>query len=360
MASSWYRRTAAMLCACALAAGCADDGDDPAGDRGSATTDATASNDTRADAAQDDDRDAVASFERIPDIVAALSPSVVAVTTPGGEGSGVILRRDGVAVTNAHVVGEATQAEVVFADATSAPAEVVATDPLTDVAVLRIERDEIPAAELAEGLPAVGELAIALGNPLGFENTATAGIISGLERAVPGAARVAPGLVDLIQTDAPISPGNSGGALVNAAGEVVGINVAYIPPTGGAVSIGFAIPAPTVASVVEDLLQDGEASHPFLGIRTHTITPELAQQYGLAREEAVLVLSVTPDGPAAQAGIEPGDIVVAAGGEPVRTIEDLLAAVRGLNPGDELELTVVADGSQRDVTVTLGERPSGP
>lgn len=303
------------------------------------------------------DGDAVATFDRIPDIVEAISPSVVAVVTPAGEGSGVIIDAEGVAVTNAHVVGDASQVEVVFADATSATAEVVAVDRFADLAVLRIERDGLPAAELADDLPEVGQLAVAVGNPLGFENSATAGIISGLGRAVPDAAQQAPGLVDLIQTDAPISPGNSGGALADAEGRVVGINVAYIPPAGGAVSIGFAIPAPTVASVVEDLLDDGEASHAFLGVRLHTVTRGLAEQYALPADDGALVLAVTEDGPAAEAGIEAGDIIVAAGGEPVRAVGDLLGELRRRDPGDDLDLTVVRDGDERDVTVTLADRP---
>lgn len=311
------------------------------------------------DEASTGDGDAAATFDRIPEVVDAVAPSVVAVATDTGEGSGVIVAADGVVVTNAHVVGEASEVEVTLADATSLDAEVVATDRLTDLAVLRVDRDGLPAAELADALPEIGELALALGNPLGFENSVTAGIISGLGREFPGAAQQAPALVDLIQTDAPISPGNSGGALVDASGTVVGINVAYVPPSGGAVSIGFAIPAPTVSSAVDDLLEDGRVSHAFLGVRLQPVTPELDEQYDLGADRGALVLTVTEGGPADEEGIEAGDVVVAAGGDPVRTVEDLLGAIRRREPGDELTLSVVRGGDEREVTVRLAERPPG-
>lgn len=349
-------RVAVVVLAGALLAPVAcsdDDGGAPSEGQGTTTTTATtATTATGSGGAQ-------GTGEGVPALVAAVSPSVVAVQTPVGEGSGVIIGDDGIVVTNAHVVADADAVQVTFADASQVEATVVGADELTDIAVLRIDRDGLPAVELAEGLPEVGEMVIAIGNPFGFENTVTAGIISGLERSLPAEATQSAGLVDLIQTDAAISPGNSGGALVDAEGRVVGINVAYIPPAGGAVSIGFAIPAPTVASVSEDLLDDGRASHPFLGVRPQTVTAMLAEQYDLPRSEGALVLSTTPGGPADEAGVQPGDIIVGAGGEPVRTVEDLLGSLRGREPGDELGLTVVRDDGEQDVTVTLGTRPSG-
>ena len=181
--------------------------------------------------------EAGASWAVIPEVAAQLAPSVVAVLTPGGEGSGVVWNDDGIIVTNAHVVGPHDEAVVAFADGKRSPARVVAVDTVVDLAVLDAERDDLPAATFADALPVVGELAIAVGNPLGFENTVTAGVISGVQRAIPGSATQTQSLVDLIQTDAAISPGNSGGALVNGSGEVVGINVAYIPPQARAVSL---------------------------------------------------------------------------------------------------------------------------
>ena len=295
----------------------------------------------------------------IPDIVARVQPSVVAVLTDGGQGSGVVWNSDGVVVTNNHVVAGARRVEVAFADGQRAAAQIVARDPQTDLAVVRASRSSLPAATFAEDLPRVGELAIAMGNPLGFENTVTAGIISGLGRAIPGAAQDAPALVDLIQTDAAISPGNSGGALVGPDGRVVGINVAYIPPAAGAESLGFAIPAPTVRHVVTQLLENGRVRHAFFGIAPGTLTPEIAERFDLRENRGVLVLEVTPNSPAARGGIRPGDVLLKAGDRQLDTVEDFLGALRTRSPGDNLEVTLARGGSQQTVTVRLAERPSG-
>ncbi len=296
-------------------------------------------------------------FARIPDLVARTEPSMVAVLTDSGQGSGVVWNDDGVVVTNDHVVSGATALQVAFADGRRADADVIATDPQTDLAVLRTSRRGAPAASFAEALPRVGELAIAIGNPLGFENTVTAGIISGLGRAIPGAAQEAPALIDLIQTDAAISPGNSGGALVNADGAVVGINVAYIPPTAGAESLGFAIPAPTVRDVVTQLLDTGRVRHAFFGVRPASLTPEIAQRFDLRQDRGVLVLEVTAGSPAAAAGIRPGDVLVRAGDRRLETVEAFLSVLRARSPGDTLEVALARGGEERTVAVRLGERP---
>ncbi len=296
-------------------------------------------------------------FAQIPDLVARVEPSVVAILTDGGQGSGVVWNDDGIVVTNDHVVARARRLEVAFADGRRADADVVATDPQTDLAVLRTGRSGAPAAAFAEALPRVGELAVAIGNPLGFENTVTAGIISGLGRAIPGAAQEAPALIDLIQTDAAISPGNSGGALVDAGGRVVGINVAYIPPSTGAESLGFAIPAPTVRDVVRQLLDTGRVRHTFLGVRPAPLTPEIAERFDLREERGVLVLEVTAGSPAASAGIRPGDVLVRAGDRRLETVEDFLAVLRARDPGDRVAVTLSRGGDERTVTVRLGERP---
>ena len=293
----------------------------------------------------------------IPGVVARVQPSVVAILTDRGQGSGVVWDTEGVIVTNNHVVAGARQFEIAFADGQRVSAQLVATDPQTDLAVVRSSRGSLPAATFADALPRVGELAIAMGNPLGFENTVTAGIISGLGRAIPGAAQEAPALVDLIQTDAAISPGNSGGALVGADGRVVGINVAYIPPSAGAESLGFAIPAPTVRHVVTQLLENGRVRHAFFGVRPAPLTPEIAERFDLSEERGVLVLDVTPGSPAAGAGIRPGDVLLRAGDRQLETVEDFLAVVRGRNPGDTLQVTLSRGGNQQQVTVRLGERP---
>lgn len=306
--------------------------------------------------------EAAVDFQDIPGIVDGVAPSVVSVLrVDGGEGSGVIWTEDGIIVTNNHVVADAPGVVVGFADGVRVDAEVIATDPRTDLAVLQAERDDLPAATLADGLPEIGELALAIGNPLGFENSVTMGIVSGLGRSIPGAAQQAPALVDLIQTDAAISPGNSGGALVDADGRVIGVNVAYLAPNPpgqrGAVSIGFAIPAPTVRSVVEQLLEDGRVEHPFLGVQPITLSAELAQQFGIDRDDGVVVLAVVDGSPAERAGLRPGDLLVALEDETLATAEDLLAALRGRSPGDTVSVTFIREGEETTVEVELGDVP---
>src|SRR3954471_17046003 len=191
----------------------------------------------------------------IPDLVDRVRPSVVAILRrDGAQGSGVIARADGVIITNDHVVEGVQTVTVVYADGRRDQAGVKATDPRSDLAVIHVDRSGLPAATFRDDEPRVGELALAIGNPLGFAESVTAGIVSGLGRSIPGSASTSPALIDLIQTDAAISPGNSGGGLVSGDGQFIGINVAYIPPSGGAVSIGFAIPSPTVTDVVDQLL----------------------------------------------------------------------------------------------------------
>lgn len=191
------------------------------------------------------------------EMVQRLAPSVVTVRTDGGLGSAVVLRPD-VVVTNAHVVGDERDVTIVYADGTRSSGEVLATDRVTDLAVIRIERTDLPVPHFRTELPAPGEPAVAIGSPLGFQGSVSAGVISGLHRDIPGSAAQSQSLVDLIHTDAPISPGNSGGALLDNEGRVVGINEAYIPPDAGAVSLGFAIPSATVLDLTEQLLRDGE------------------------------------------------------------------------------------------------------
>jgi S1-C subfamily serine protease len=194
-----------------------------------------------------------------------------------------------------------------------------------------------------------------MGSPLGFANTVTAGIVSGLHREIPSGGTT-PALVDLIQTDAPISPGNSGGALVNADEEVIGVNVAYIPPEARAVAIGFAIPAPTVTDAVEQLLERGEVRHAFLGVEPRQVTADLSERLDLGVDEGALVFRLVEGSPADEAGIRPGDVIVELDGEPVRIVEDLLSALREKEPGDAVTVTVVRDGEERELEATLVER----
>ncbi len=300
-----------------------------------------------------------ASGDGIPADVERVAPSVVTVLTKSGLGSGVVWSSDGIVVTDNHVVAGSTTLEVAFADGRHSPGRVQATDPVTDLAVLQVDRTGLPGSTFQKGLPRVGELAIALGSPLGFENTVTAGIVSGLQRSIPGSGTQTQSLVDLIQTDAAISPGNSGGALVNANGEVIGINEAYLPPSTGAVSIGFAIPASTVTDVVEQLLKSGSAKHAFFGLQPGQLTSQIAQQLGLGQARGVVVLDVVAKGPAEKAGIKPGDVVTAIDGSALETVEAFLSTLRPHQPGDTVTATLLRDGKQQDVKVTLTNRPTG-
>ncbi len=296
----------------------------------------------------------------VPGVAAQVEPSVVTILTGGGNGSGVVYTADGLIVTNEHVVRGTTTVQVAFADGQRVAGTVRAADAVTDVALLQADRRDVPPARFQPALPVVGSLAVVIGSPLGFENSVTAGVISGLHREIPGSAtQGSQSLVDLIQTDAAISPGNSGGALVNADGEVVGLSEAYIPPQAGAVSLGFAIPAATVIDVADQLQRTGRASHAFAGLAPAAITPAVAARLGLPGTDGVIVTAVVPAGPAEAAGVRPGDVILAMDGQVLRRPEDFLAALRPRNPGDTVTLTVRGtDGARRDVPLTLTDRPA--
>jgi S1-C subfamily serine protease len=291
-------------------------------------------------------------------MVRQVEPSVVTVLNQSSVGSGIVYKPDGTIVTNAHVVGDARQVTVGFADGQQVSATVRAADTLSDVAVVQTDRRALPAAKFQRELPQVGEPAVAIGSPLGFEATVTSGIISGLHRQIPGSATSGAPLVDLIQTDAAISPGNSGGALLDGQGDVVGMNVAYIPPEAGAVSLGFAIPAATVVDVADDLLASGHARHAYLGLQPGTLTPQIAEKLGVSRTSGVLVLQVVRPSPAADAGIEPGDVIVALNGQETPTAEKFIALLHAAQPGDRVELTVLRGDATQKITVTVTDRPA--
>ena len=284
-------------------------------------------------------------LELIPDLVERLQPSIVSVLVQsgggGGQGSGVVWEGEqGLIVTNNHVVEGASSVQVQLANGEQIPAQVLATDPETDLALLDVERGDLHEAEFAEELPRVGELALAIGNPLGFENTVTAGIVSALHRDLGEESA----FVDLIQTDAPISPGNSGGALVNGDGQVIGINSAGIPPANSANSLGFAIPSPTVLTIVRQLVEDGDAGHAFLGV-----TSEPAQG-------GVRITSVSGGTAAAEAGLAEGDLVTAIDGEAVESTGELVSQLRSRVPGETVTLTVQRGDETVELQATLGDR----
>ena len=278
-----------------------------------------------------------------------------------GLGSGVIYRSDGYIVTNNHVIEGATGVNVAFADGTIEDATVVGADPNTEIAVIKVERDDLPAATFEGDTPVVGQLAVAIGSPSGFESTVTAGVVSGVGREFPPeltgsgtAARTA--LTDLIQTDAAISPGNSGGALADRDGEIIGINVAYLPPAQtGAVNLGFAIPSDTVVSVADQLIEEGEVTTPYLGVLTTDLSPEDAGRFDLPVDSGALVEQVVPGSPAREAGVRKGDIITALGAARIAGYGDLLGALRDHEPGHRVTLTIFRNGEEKKLEVTLGE-----
>jgi len=246
-------------------------------------------------------------YGTLPNLVERVEPSVVTILTTAGLGSGVVYKDGDVIVTNEHVVGDQKDVQLGLADGTRIPGTVLATDVTTDLALVKASRNNLPVAKFQQTLPRQGAFVMAIGSPLGLSNTVTAGVVSGLNRQIPGSAQQSRAMVDLIQTDAAISPGNSGGALIDGNGQVVGVNEAYIPPQAGAVSLGFAIPSATVVSIADQLLATGKAQHPYLGIVATPVTPEIAASLGLPNTEGVLVREVMPGGPAATAGHDLAD-----------------------------------------------------
>ena len=302
--------------------------------------------------------------DNIPAVVARVEPSVVTVITPHGLGSGVVYRND-VIVTNEHVVAVQEGSSDVFhkvkisyADGTESRGTVMASDLTDDLAVIRPSRSNLPPLKFDTALPPAGQTVLAIGSPLGFENTVTEGIVSGTGREIPGSGTNGPPLVDLIQTDAAISPGNSGGALLDTQGRVVGINEAYIPPNSGAVSIGFAIPSATVVDVANQLIRTGHVSHPYLGVSIGRLTPQIREALGLHVSSGAIVLGVQSGGPAAHAGIRPGDVIVKLAGQKVSSVTDLLAALRNTKPGQTVPITVVRRSQTKTLKVKIGVRPS--
>ena len=307
----------------------------------------------------------------VPAVAQAVTPSVVRidiltdegeglerVTRSVGLGSGVIYRSDGFIITNNHVVEDADGFRVRFSSGDAIDAELVGTDPLTDLAVLRVDRTGLPAINIREEAVVVGETAIAIGSPFGLDASVTAGVVSALNRdiQVPDGetALVIPAV---IQTDAAINPGNSGGALVDANGQLIGINTAILTGSGGSQGVGFAIPSPQAIASADELIAVGFVRHPFLGISGVDVSPEVAARFGLETREGAVVDSVQPGSGAADAGLEANDIIVALDGEPIRSMSDLVVTLRDYDPGDTVTLDILRDGDELRVDVTLGERP---
>ena len=291
-------------------------------------------------------------------------------------GSGFVIDTEGHMLTNNHVVEGADRIQVKLGDSeTPYRAEVVGADPAMDLALLDVEAPAEELHPLALGRSAemeVGDPVVAIGNPFGLDRTVTSGIVSALQRQIEAPDGFS--ITNVIQTDAAINPGNSGGPLINADGEVIGINSQIATGGGGNgnVGIGFAIPIDTVRAEIHQLETTGEVDHAFIGIRGGTITPDLARALNLPVTEGAIVQSVVKGGPADEAGIEGGDtsatidgaevrlggdVITGMNGEKVTGMDDLIETVNEAQPGEELELKILRDGSTKTVTVTLGERP---
>jgi len=271
-----------------------------------------------------------------------------------GLGSGVIVAPQGYLLTNNHVIDGADDIEVMLTDGRQARAKVVGTDPETDVAVLKIELDRLPAITFgdADNLQ-VGDVVLAIGNPFGIGQTVTSGIVSALGR---DALRINT-FENFIQTDAAINPGNSGGALVDTNGRLLGINTAIYSRSGGSLGIGFAIPVSTARQVMESLIKDGQVTRGFLGVEQRELTPEIAETLNLPIKRGVLITGVQQSGPASAGGLRPGDVVVRIADTPVSNPSQMLNVVAALKPQQVAAIGVQRGDQALELKVTIGQRP---
>jgi serine protease DegQ len=270
-------------------------------------------------------------------------------------GSGVIATADGYVLTNNHVVQAADEILVALADGRRVEAKLVGADPETDLAVLRIEAQNLPAVTFgrSENLR-VGDVVLAIGNPFNVGQTVTMGIVSALGRTGLDLSRYE----SYIQTDAAINQGNSGGALIDTHGHLVGINTAIFSRSGGSIGIGFAIPTAIVTQVMEQLIKTGKVVRGYFGIEPEDITPEMVDALKLPRKEGVIVRGVQRSAPAGKAGIEPGDILLSINDQPVRDTPRMLTQIAQLAPGSVARVKVIRGGKELEIAVTVGERPA--
>jgi len=305
------------------------------------------------------------------EVVDAVGPGVVTVinaqqtqdlatagTVPAGSGTGFVIDDDGHIVTNEHVVRDGDEFSVIFSDGSERPATLVGADPVSDLAVIQVE-GELPAIlTLGDSTELeVGEPVLAIGSPLGaFTNTVTSGIISALGRNFPGASFY----TNLVQHDAAINPGNSGGPLVNMDGEVVGVNTLGIPQTesGPVQGLFFAIPSNTVERIAEQLIEEGRVVYPYLGVEAiEPVTEQLAAQYGLAVDHGALVTNLVPGGPAAEAGVQEGDVILSVDDQDIDETTSVTEALFEHEPGETVPVELQRGSEQVEVEIELGERP---
>lgn len=273
-----------------------------------------------------------------------------------GQGSGVIVREDGYILTNNHVVEGADVVTVQMSDDSKVEAKIIGTDPETDLAVLKIEKKGLVAVPFGDSdVIRVGDWVLAVGSPFGLDQTVTAGIISGKNR-VQGIVDGGRGFEDFLQTDAAINPGNSGGPLVNLRGELVGINTAILSRSGASNGIGFAIPVQLAKPVLTSIIENGEVRRGFLGAQVADVTPEVVEEFGLKIEDGALIRGVLEGQPAANAGLQPGDVIVQTDGRPVTSSTRLVNYIASRPPGESVQMVVNRDGQVMKVTVNLQER----
>jgi serine protease Do len=270
-----------------------------------------------------------------------------------GQGSGFFISADGYAVTNNHVVEKAESVQVTTDDGKTHNAKVIGTDPRTDLALIKVEDGPFPYVKLSDKSPRIGDWVLAVGNPFGLGGTVTAGIVSARGRDIGASA-----YDDFIQIDAPVNKGNSGGPTFDTDGNVIGVNTAIFSPSGGSVGIAFAIPADTVNSVVAQLKEHGTVTRGWIGVQIQPVTQDIADSLGLKKAEGALVAEPQANSPAQKAGIEAGDVITSVDGKEVKDARDLAKKIGAMAPKASVKLTVLHKGSEKAVTLTLGELPN--
>lgn len=271
-----------------------------------------------------------------------------------GLGSGVIVSPEGYILTNNHVVEGADDIEVTLSDSRKTRAQIIGTDPDTDLAILKIDLDRLPVIVLGHSEEiAVGDQVLAIGNPFGVGQTVTSGIVSALGRTQLGINT----FENFIQTDAAINPGNSGGALVDVQGHLLGINTAIYSRSGGSMGIGFAIPVSTAKQVLDGIVRDGQVTRGWIGVEPNELSPELAETFGVKASEGVIITGVLQDGPAAQGGMRPGDVIVRVEGKSVGNVAVLLNTVAGLKPGTPAQFDIRRGNQELALNIAPGVRP---